>query len=166
MTAPVPVLNPHGLLSADDFAGVTATVMDNNLGMDQRTAERITVDALAFVAVAATHPGEPIAPSRIVDEGWHALILHTAVYAKLCERLGAFVHHYPERPDPARQKPGVIEHTVSLMRSAGYAPDMALWTSPLGGAVSVAASCGHAPNCGPIEPVPAPNPDVRPALTS
>jgi hypothetical protein len=156
MNAPVPTRDPRALLTPDDFANVTATVMDNNLGMDQHTAERIVSDALAFVATAADNPGAAIAPSRIVDEGWHALVLHTHLYERLCGRLGGFVHHFPERPDPTRQKPGVLEHTVALMRAAGYRPDAELWAAPSGGAINVAANCGHAPRCGPIEPIPKP----------
>lgn len=155
MGVQAPVLDPRALLSPDDFAGVTATVMDNNLGMSQQTAKRIVVDALAFVAVAAANPGAPMAPARIVDEGWHALVLHTSVYADLCSRLGGFVHHYPERPDPARQTPGVLDETMALIRAAGYEPDTALWTTPQASTISVAASCGHSPKCG-IKPIPRP----------
>lgn len=158
MSHSVPALNPRGLLAGAEFAAVTATVLDNNPGMNEQTAGRITVEALAFVATAAANPGAPIAPSRIVDEGWHALVLHTALYARLCERLGTFVHHYPERPDPTRQGQDVIERTVTLMRAAGHSPDMDLWTTPLAGAIDVAANCGHAPRCGPIEPIPRPKP--------
>jgi hypothetical protein len=147
---------PRNLLSFGAFNAVTATVMDNNPEMSQGDAERIVTDALAFVATAAANPQAAIAPSRIVDEGWHALVLHTALYAGLCRRLGHFVHHYPERPDPTRQEAGVLERTVALMRKHGYSPDMELWTTPLAGSVKVAASCGHAPNCGPIQPIPAP----------
>ncbi len=152
MTTTVAALDARSLLTPHDFTGVVATVLDNNPGMDPATAERIVVDALAFVATAARLPGEPMAPSRIVDEGWHALILHTAVYADLCERLGLFVHHYPERPDATRQKPGVLAHTLKLMRAAGYAPDPALWVLPAEGSIEVAAKCGHGPTCGLTDP--------------
>lgn len=155
MAVPAPVLDPRALLSPDDFAGITDTVMDNNLGMSQQTAERIVMDALAFVAVAAANTGAAMAPSRIVDEGWHALVLHTSVYADLCGRLGGFVHHYPERPDPTRQTSGALDETLALLRGAGYEPDAALWTVPLAGTISVAASCGHSPKCG-IKPIPRP----------
>lgn len=160
----MPTTEARGLLTADEFAGVTATVMDNNPGMSQFDAERIVSDALAFVATAAANPGAPIAPSRVVDEGWHALVLHTALYAKLCAKLGAFVHHYPERPDPTRQKPGIIDYTVRIMRNYGYEPDSDLWTTPLKGTITVAADCGHAPTCGPVEPIPNPRPKALPTL--
>lgn len=87
-----------GLLDQADFDAVTATVMDNNLGMAQGLAERIVIEALAFVVTAARNPGAPIAPPRIVDEGGHALVFHTAVYARLCGRLGVFVRSGPPRP--------------------------------------------------------------------
>lgn len=140
------------LLTAGEFADVTATVLDNNPDMDRATAEGIASDALAFVATAAANPGAPIAPSRVVDEGWHALVLHTALYRRLCERLGRFVDHYPERPDAARQGQDVIERTVAAIRAAGYNPDPALWTLPADGQVSVAAKCRHAPRCGISDP--------------
>jgi hypothetical protein len=46
------------------------------------------------------------------------------------------------------------------MRAAGYQPDAELWAAPLAGTINVAASCGHAPRCGPIEPIPNPKPGV------
>lgn len=160
MNAPTAVtLDARALLEPAEYAAVVHTVLDNNPGMNQGTAGRIVTDALAFVALAAHHPTAPIAPSRTVDEGWHALILHTALYARLCERLGAFVDHFPERPDPARQGAEVIEHTVRLLLAAGHAPDPELWTLPADDRIPVAADCGHAPTCG-IGPR---NPDLVPA---
>lgn len=144
----VPAFDARGLLPSGELAAITATVMDNNPGMDQPMAERIVVEALAFVATAAANPDAPIAPSRVVDEGWHALVLHTALYARLCERLGGFVHHYPERPDPARQGQDVIDRTIALMLAVGHSPDPTLWTAPADGRIPVAAKCGHAPPCG------------------
>lgn len=146
------VSDPAALLPAEEREAVTATVLDNNPGMTEGTAGRIVDQALAFVATAARNPLVPIAPSRAVDEGWHALVLHTAVYARLCDRLGVFVHHYPERPDAARQGHDVIERTVALIRSGGFVPDPELWRGPDDASVPVAASCGHSPRCGPIEP--------------
>ncbi|SHL58588.1 glycine-rich domain-containing protein [Actinacidiphila paucisporea] len=148
--------SPRALLEPAEFADVTATVMDNNPGMTQDIAGRIVTEALAFVATAAQHPGSPIAPSRVVDEGWHALLLHTAMYARPCARLEAFVHHYPERPNAARQDVKVTARTVALIKEAGHTPDLELWTTPMDTGIPVAAPCGHAPKCGPIEPIPRP----------
>ena len=80
------------------------------------------------------------------------LVNRGAFSSGLCERLGLFVHHYPERPDAARQKPDVLAHTLKLMRAAGYAPDPALWVLPAEGSIEVAAKCGHGPTCGLTDP--------------
>ncbi|QCX80133.1 hypothetical protein C9F11_32740 [Streptomyces sp. YIM 121038] len=92
------------LISAERFAAISATVIDNNQNLDQATAEQIVEEALKFVATCATRPEERLRPSRVVDEGWHALILHTATYAELCRSLGRFVHHARKAqlatPDP------------------------------------------------------------------
>ena len=79
------------LLTPDAFGGVVATVMDNNPDMDEPTASRVVTEALKFVDAAAKFPTVRITPSQVVDEGWHALILHTHPYARLCDRLGRFV---------------------------------------------------------------------------
>lgn len=39
-------------------------------------------------------------PSQLVDEAWHAFIIHTGDYADYCTtRFGRFIHH---RPDPVK----------------------------------------------------------------
>lgn len=96
-----------------------------------------------------------ITPSRVVDEGWHTLILHTDPYAKMCERLGRFVHHYPERPGPERYDPHALARTMALIQQAGHSVDSELWTGPAEALVPVAANCSHTPKPGgrgPINP--------------
>ncbi|GGT27000.1 hypothetical protein GCM10014713_20410 [Streptomyces purpureus] len=147
--------NARALLSDSAFNAVLHTVLDNNPGMDPSMASRILVEALKFVHAASLFPTVPIAPTREVDEGWHALILHTHLYATLCSRLGRTVHHYPERPDPSRHDPEVVTRTVALIEQAGYTPDAELWTGPDRALVGVAANCSHTPvpgGCGPINP--------------
>jgi hypothetical protein len=147
--------NIRALLTTEEFNGVSATVLDNNPGIDAGTAGRIVDEALKFVTTAAQFRTVPISPSHVVDEGWHALILHTALYARLCERLGSMVHHYPERPDASRHDDEVMAGTIALIGEAGYEPDMDLWRSPDKELVTVSANCSHTPKpggCGPIGP--------------
>lgn len=92
----------------------------------------------------------------MVDEGWHALILHTTLYAGLCERLGMFVHHYPERPDSGRFDAQIIDRTTTLIEEAGHSVDYDLWTAPDKQLVSVAANCQHSDDTGPIVTQPKP----------
>lgn len=143
------------LLSKDQFDAVTATALGNNPDMDGETARRIVGEGLKFLATAARFRTVPISPSRVVDEGWHALILHTALYADLCTRLGGFVHHFPEPSDPSRHDDEIMARTVALIEEAGYSPDMELWRSPDKELVPVGANCSHTPRpggCGPIGP--------------
>ncbi|WP_199834458.1 glycine-rich domain-containing protein [Streptomyces sp. NRRL F-5755] len=153
----------RALLPASEFLAVSETIAAGNKGMPKATAEQVLVQALAFVATAARYRGAAIAPSRVVDEGWHALILHTAPYSALCRRLGGFVHHYPQPPDPQRQSQAVIDHTTALITEAGFVVDGELWLRPAEGSVPVAADCGHTPpgGCGPIGPTPQPGPMPR-----
>lgn len=143
------------LLTPTAFGSVVATVIDNNSGMEEATAERIVAEALKFMHAAARFPTVRTTPSNVVDEGWHALILHTKVYEKLCDRLGRFVHHWPERPDPERHDEQALAHTVTLIEQAGHTVDRELWMGPTMALVPVAAKCSHTPKpggCGPINP--------------
>ncbi|MDN3297182.1 hypothetical protein QWM81_24680 [Streptomyces ficellus] len=148
--------NARSLLSDVVFNDVRATVLDNNPGMDPDLASRILADALAFVATAASAPGQALVPSRAVDEGWHALILHTPLYYSLCARFGNFVHHLPQRPDPGRSNQAVLERTITAIKAAGYEVDRDLWRSPDDQLVRVAASCQHSDESGPIVLIPKP----------
>ncbi|MFC1410719.1 hypothetical protein ACEZCY_16655 [Streptacidiphilus sp. N1-12] len=150
--------DPRKLLTDAQFAAVATTVRSNNPGMEHRTAERITADALCFLAACAHDRTARIAPSPVVDEGWHALILHTAVYAELGERLGGFIHHYPELPEDGGYDPVVITRTLEALGRAGYVPDPELWTGPDQQTITVGALTWHTPpgGCGPIIPIPKP----------
>jgi hypothetical protein len=132
------------LISRDEFITVTDTVARDNDGMDVDTAERIVEEAVKFVATCARFPGKGLRPSSAVDKGWHALILHTHTYERLCARLGHFVHHTPDRPDSADTRTVALDRTLELMTQAGHEPDLTLWLQPSG-----AAECegGPAPCC-------------------
>ncbi|MGW7367648.1 hypothetical protein ACWGI8_30560 [Streptomyces sp. NPDC054841] len=146
----------RALLTDAQFNDVRATILGNNPGMEPELAGQILVDALAFVAAAASSPGRALVPSRVVDEGWHALILHTSLYHQLCARFGTFVHHLPERPDPGRHDEAVIERTIAHIEAAGYSVDRDLWRGPTDTLVSVAAECQHSDESGPIVTIPKP----------
>ncbi|SDT11652.1 hypothetical protein SAMN05216371_1324 [Streptomyces sp. TLI_053] len=137
------VADVRSLVTPEEFAGVVATVERNNPGMGVDTAEQITAEALKFVVACAASPRSGLKPSRTVDEGWHALILHTVVYARLCKRLGLFVHHVPEPPDTTRHDPDALTRTMDAIRGAGYDVDTALWKPPTDRSIPVAAGCEH-----------------------
>ncbi|MBD9734151.1 hypothetical protein IGX29_20525 [Streptomyces sp. H28] len=148
------------LITDERFASCRGTVMDANPGMPEETAGRVVDEALKFVAACSRNPGTGLAPSRIVDEGWHALILHTAMYAELCAGLGGpFVHHYPGY-DPTHYDPPILDRTREKIAELGWEADPELWGPPSNETlVSVAAKCQHAPECT-IRPMPKPEPPV------
>ncbi|MFC9431088.1 glycine-rich domain-containing protein [Streptomyces sp. NPDC056987] len=148
-TAATRTRDARSLLTAEEFAGVAATVKRANPGMETTLAERITVEALAFVATAANRSSGRLAPSPVVDEGWHALILHTRVYADLCTRLGGrFVHHIPQPPNPTHPHvPGILAFTQAAITGAGFQVDEELWQP----GPKASAECQHVPNCGDTE---------------
>ncbi|MEN8655140.1 hypothetical protein ABCR94_32290 [Streptomyces sp. 21So2-11] len=133
------------LIHPEDLAAVTATVQRNNPGMTVDMAELVTLEALKFEAACAAHPDARLKPSRVVDEGWHALILHTRVKASLAGRLGLFVHHVPEATDAGRHDPGALTRSQAAIVAAGYTPEPAMWGAPTDITIPVAASCEHSP---------------------
>jgi hypothetical protein len=133
------------LLEKPQRAGVIRTVLDNNPGLDANMAERIVNEAVKFTVACAQFPGARLRPSRVVDEGWHALILHTRVYKELCDGLGRFVHHTPESPDPSRHNAGELTRTQEMIAKAGFTVDDALWLAPTDQTIPVAANCEHSP---------------------
>lgn len=144
--SPIPVI-ARGLVPDERFTSCRKTVMDANPDMSADMASRIVEEALKFVAACSRNPGVGLAPSRIVDEGWHALILHTAMYAELCESLGSFVHHFPGY-DPTNYDPPILDRTREKIAELGYVADAELWGPPSDELlVSVAAQCQHAPDC-------------------
>ncbi|OQR64792.1 hypothetical protein B6E66_07480 [Streptomyces maremycinicus] len=144
---PMPAL-ARMLITDEQFAGCRTTVMDGNPDMPEEMAGRIVEEGLKFVAACSRNPGTGLAPSRIVDEGWHALILHTALYADLCQRLGGdFVHHFPGW-DPTNYDPPILDRTRDKITELGWEADPQLWGPPSDETlVSVAAKCQHSPDC-------------------
>jgi hypothetical protein len=137
------------------FGNVRKTVLDANPHMSEDMAGRIVDEGIKFVAACAQNPDVGMAPSRVVDEGWHALLLHSALYGELCDRFGSFVHHYPGW-DPSHYDPAILDRTRELIARAGFDIDPDLWGPPGEGfPASVSAKCQHAPNCA-IRPMPKP----------
>ncbi|MGP3949142.1 glycine-rich domain-containing protein [Streptomyces sp. 7N604] len=97
--------------------------------MSEEVAGRIVEEGIKFVVACSRFPDLALAPSRIVDEGWHALLLHSKLYADLCARFGEFVHHYPGC-DPTHYDPPILERTRAVISELGYAADEGLWGSP------------------------------------
>jgi hypothetical protein len=107
---------------------VRRVVLDHEVGED--LTMRIVDQALAFLAACAGNTAAPLAPSALVDLGWHAFILHTRDYAAFCQRLaGRFLHHVPVEPGAptGATAHATLRRTVAAIRDAGFSVDMDLW---------------------------------------
>ncbi|WP_254707927.1 glycine-rich domain-containing protein [Streptomyces lunaelactis] len=114
------------------------TFLEFEEDMDRSRAERVMDQALAFIDMAGHRTDVPLSPSRKVDPGWHAFILHSHEYADFCHRrFGAFLHHNPLKGQRLRDG-AAIKRTVRAIEEMGYVVDHELW--------GTAAEC-NAPSC-------------------
>lgn len=131
------------LVDVELFRRLATRVAAEHPDVDSDLAERIVDQALAFLAAAAGKPGEGLSPSKLVDLGWHQLILSTKEYASLCDRLGgAFIHHVPDDAPGGSPAPGGVRRTIRAIEAAGYVVDHELW--PL---KAKCGSCHEDGNC-------------------
>ncbi|MGW3194044.1 glycine-rich domain-containing protein [Streptomyces sp. NPDC001118] len=106
-------------------------------GYERSMAERIMNEAITLCYVmGSTNAGDVMAPSKVVDPGWHTFMLHTEDYADWCtENFGYFLHH---RPNSKVRTQGLMVDVVGRIRAEGFAVDERLW--------GAAAEC-NAPTC-------------------
>ena len=157
---PVPI---HALLTERELAGVAVTVRGNNPGMQPELAARIAAEAVAYLAAVAANPDLALAPSPVVDEGWHAIILDTRLRDRLNARLGTVIHHTPELPEDGGYDPDVINRTIAAIEASGRIPDLPLWAGPGEQDIAVTASTWHTPATEPpIQPIYKPPPPPPP----
>jgi hypothetical protein len=118
----------RSLVSPDLFHRLTDRIV-NTERLERNLAERIMDQALAFLLACAANVGAPLAPSELVDIGWHTFLLDTGEYAGFCDRVaGRFIHHVPTDNERTTESPGdVLARTVTAMRSLGFRVDDALW---------------------------------------
>jgi len=125
-------LSPHrtgrALISDDLFHRLTDRIIKVEC-FERELAERIMDQALAFLIACAVNVGASLAPSELVDIGWHTFILDTHEYAAFCDRVaGRFLHHVPNDDQrPAESPADVLARTCAAMRTLGFQLDDALW---------------------------------------
>jgi hypothetical protein len=113
--------------------------------VEQRLAERIVDQTLAFLHACAKTPETPLRPSKAVDIGWHAFVMHTGAYAEFCDRVaGRFIHHEPDEFEPPAHARTTLAPTVNTMRLLG----LAVWVSSSELAPPVVADFGSSRRSG------------------
>lgn len=127
MTSTVTGVTGRSLLDEGLFGRLVERVAGEH-GLDRGLAGRVVDQAAVFVAACGTRPG--LRPSRLVDVGWHAMVLHTREYAEFCDRVaGRMVHHCPDAPGVVS---GGVEASVRAVEAAGFVVDRELWAHPAG----------------------------------
>ena len=84
-----------------------------------------------YYAIALLDPRNAHAVSLVVDDFWHAHILHTRMYADFCDRvIGAFMHHIPLDRTSARMIENVdvlYHYTIEMMPRLFSNVDDVVW---------------------------------------
>jgi hypothetical protein len=148
MTAVMVAPSMGGSLVSDDlFSRLVARIVKDEKA-DRELAERIMDQALVFLAACVQNSGAPLAPSELVDIGWHTFILHTRAYAAFCERVaGGFIHHVPtDDTNATTEVPSEVRRrTVDAIHAAGYRVDLELWVPPGADCNGCHTGCHHDP---------------------
>lgn len=136
MTTTMVGVKGRSLVEPGLFDRLTQRVVRDD-GLDHDTAARVVDQALAFLATLPRHPA--LRPSRLVDLGWHAFLLHTREYAEFCDRIaGRFLHHEPDDDATSVEHTSLAEIRLAII-DAGYVVDPEMWAHP--------ANCGEV-GCG------------------
>lgn len=148
---PVGTTDPTTLLDPDVMTRLTRRITTDHPEISNDTARRIVGQAAAFIAASGQQPGQSLAPSELVDYGWHAFILHTVDYADFCQRtVGRFVHHVPtgEDEEPSGSPAEARERTLAAIAAAGYTVDEELWPEASADCTQCHQGCTDSPNSG------------------
>ncbi|MEV5351910.1 hypothetical protein [Streptomyces sp. NPDC052693] len=142
--------DPAALVAPEVTDRLIRRITTDHPEITEATARRIVGQTAAFIAASGKQPGQSLAPSKLVDYGWHAFILHTVDYTRFCEQVvGRFVHHVPtdeddEMPDGAQ---ATRERTLAAIAAAGYTVDEELWPD-MADCTQCHAGCTDSPNTG------------------
>lgn len=124
-----PATDARTLISPELRAALAANVRAKFQDMSEEQAQRGIGQMLAFLAAGAQSP-VPLSPSPLVDDFWHAFLLHTKAYQDFCEQtLGRFVHHQPGFLDKEEHGGGkaLRARTMDAIASSGFVVDMDFW---------------------------------------
>ncbi|MFD5796350.1 glycine-rich domain-containing protein [Streptomyces diastatochromogenes] len=148
---PVSATDALTLVAPEVTDRLTHRITADHPEITAETARRIVGQSAAFIAASGQQPGQSLAPSELVDYGWHAFILHTVDYAEFCQRVvGSFVHHVPT--DEGEQLTGgpraTRERTLAAITAAGYTVDEDLWPTISNDCSQCHAGCSDSPNSG------------------
>lgn len=93
-------------------------------GISLKRSKRIIEGSIQFLEMCGRYD-IGFVPSKLIDEGWHIMILHTKDYQDWCKKkFGIFMHHEPNFR--GRLKTTSFD-TVKFMKKHGIKYDKDLW---------------------------------------
>lgn len=91
-------------------------------------AELIMDGAFGFLKLCASYPGNHLAPSKLVDIGWHTFLLYTKEYQAFCTLVARqFIHHEPNDGENMRLEKGGVNRVIQFMREKKIPFHPELW---------------------------------------
>ena len=113
--------------------------MVDKYGWTEEEAQQCFEDTKKYLYLCASL-GEPLPPSKKIDEVWHNFILFTMDYLEFCIiHFGRFIHHRPRRRDDA---PVVMLDTASVARQL-FGEISENWVDP----IQANDDCGTCMSC-------------------
>ncbi|TDD72137.1 hypothetical protein [Actinomadura rubrisoli] len=120
-----PAFDPRKYVSVETFDKLTKYLECENV-MHPRNAQRVIEQAISLLKLRADNPDLRLTASFEVEMGLRACVLHTDEYARLCVRLGGFVHYEPPISDDRDEDD--VQRTIARMRAAGLPVHDDVWT--------------------------------------
>jgi hypothetical protein len=123
----------------DILAGVDLA-LERKSFLARHPDERSFADALErelkrflSLPLLVTNPTGRFAPSLLVDELWHDLILNTPKYRQLCEKVyGRYLDHAPNQEELDEDGAvTIVEYTNSMLIKYYGTLDLAIWGSDI-----------------------------------
>ncbi|MEV1079852.1 hypothetical protein AB0I98_16645 [Streptomyces sp. NPDC050211] len=143
------LIDARSLISEEMRSTLVANMCDKFPQLTEEKADRGVGQMLAFLAACA-YSERPLSPSPLVDDFWHAFLLHTKAYREFCaETFGRFLDHQPGYLDPEEHGGGkaLRARTVDAITLAGYEIDMEFWPElELAKCSQCHANCSDSPN--------------------
>lgn len=94
-----------------------------------------------FLLVCGTDRSRRFCPSQVIDEMWHAFMLHSRSYFSFCDLIGGYIHHEPS----ATHDPVAYLNTLKSLQKAFGQIDEKYWAD----ATMDCSGCGACSSCGP-----------------
>ena len=102
----------HNVMAYENPSVIHRLVSKDGYTPDEATTIFKSVKRFLFLAATTT---EPLAPTKRLDDGWHAFILHTIDYMQFCNRFfGHYVHHVPNPPGAHKSDGSLLRRTCEI----------------------------------------------------